>query len=316
MSLTDKISAKEIILGVILLVVVAIAMFFTLSNFKAEGAQTDLVISEAGAKNPNHVGVSMKLLGLDAIKGDATARLEFTPKGNLVNEENTLTHPLKFFINSANGKQEIEFSKGKRMTPVEAVINTYDGNVSDYPFDEHKAEVEIYLTPGKSDEKKADEKPVAADRAGEEPAGAKKEEAAPEDIPIVVDFFGSLPGYKITAKNTKESDENYVLFDVNFDRSPTAVFFSIFIAAMMWGLSIAVLFLVLSIVVRKRKPEIAMFSFMAALLFAFYAVRNSQPNVPPIGVFSDFISFFWAEIIVAACLLIGVFTWIFRPSKT
>ncbi len=312
MSSPDKISAKEIIIGVVLLVVVAIAMFFTLSIFKAEGAKTEVTISEAGGKDPNRVEISMKLLGLDAIKGDATARIEFTPKGSLVNaDDGTLLHPLKFYINSANGKQEIDFPKGKRMTPVEAVINTYDGNVTDYPFDDHKAEVELYLTPGKAEEKKAADKPAAAD----ETADAKKDQA-PEDISIVVDFEGSLPGYKITTQNSKESDPNYVLFDVNFARSPTAVFFSIFIAALMWSLSIGVLFLVLSVVIRKRKPELGMLSLMASLLFAFYAVRNSQPNVPPIGVFSDFISFFWAEIIVAACLLICTFTWIFRSSKS
>ena len=314
MSLTDKISGKEIIIGIAILIVVAIGMYVTLGFFKAEGAKTSAVISDKGSKSANRVEASVTLLGLDAVKGDASARIEFTPKGNLFNEEdNTLKHPIRFFINSANGKQEIDFAKGKRMTPVEAVINIYDGNVSDYPFDHHKAEVELYLTPGKEDPKKAAEKPPAA--AGEEPDNAKKEDAEPEDIPITVDFFGSLPGYKITTSVSKETDENYALFDLNFERSSTAVFFSMFIAVMMWGLSIAVLFLVLSIVVRKRKPEIAMFSFMAALLFAFYAVRNSQPNVPTIGVFSDFISFFWAEIIVAGCLLVGVFTWIFRPAK-
>ena len=83
----------------------------------------------------------------------------------------------------------------------------------------------------------------------------------------------------------------------------------------MWALSIAVLFLMISVLVRGRKAEIAMFSFMAALLFAFYAVRNSQPNVPPIGVLSDFLGFFWAELIVGACLLAGVFTWVFRANK-
>ncbi len=54
---------------------------------------------------------------------------------------------------------------------------------------------------------------------------------------------------------------------------------------------------------------------MATLLFAFYAVRNSQPNVPPIGVFMDFASFFWVEMIVAACLVVGLVTWLFRASK-
>jgi Domain of unknown function (DUF4436) len=51
------------------------------------------------------------------------------------------------------------------------------------------------------------------------------------------------------------------------------------------------------------------------LLFAFYAVRNSQPNVPPIGVYGDFISFFWAETLVGVCLLVTIFTWVFRPAK-
>jgi hypothetical protein len=230
MSSPDRISAKEIILGVVILVIVAAAMFFTLSIFKAEGAVTEVPISEAGGKDPNRVEISMKLLGMDAIKGDATARIEFAPKGNLVDPvEGTLLHPLKFYVNSANGKQEVEFAKGKRMPPVEVVINTYDGNVTDYPFDEHKAEVELYLTPGKSDEKKAADKPAAA----EETADAKKDEA-PEDVSITVDFVGSLPGYKIATQNSKESDPNYVLFNVDFDRSPTAVFFSIFSASLMW----------------------------------------------------------------------------------
>ena len=312
MSLTDKISGKEIGIGVAILIVVGIGMYVTLGFFKAEGAKTSAVISDKGSKSPNRVEASITLLGFDAVKGDASARIEFSPEGSLLNEEdNTLKQSIKFFINSANGKQEIDFSKGKRMPPVEAIINTYDGNVTDYPFDQHKAEVELYLSPGKEDPKKAAEKPAA----GDEPADTKREDAALEDVPIVVDFHGSLPGYKITTQVSKGTDENYVLFDLNFERSSTAVFFSMFIVVMMWGLSIAVLFLVLSVMVRKRKPEIAMFSFMAALLFAFYAVRNSQPNVPPIGVFSDFISFFWAELIVAACLLIGVFTWIFRPAK-
>jgi hypothetical protein len=35
------------------------------------------------------------------------------------------------------------------------------------------------------------------------------------------------------------------------------------------------------------------------LLFAFAIVRNAQPGTPPIGTYSDFISFFWAEVIIA-----------------
>ena len=53
----------------------------------------------------------------------------------------------------------------------------------------------------------------------------------------------------------------------------------------------------------------------AALLFAFATVRNAQPGTPPIGTYSDFISFFWAEVIIALCLVVLVFTWLLRPAK-
>lgn len=58
-----------------------------------------------------------------------------------------------------------------------------------------------------------------------------------------------------------------------------------------------------------------MFSFIGALLFAFYAVRDGQPNVPPIGAYCDFISFFWAEALIAGCLVVALAAWILRPMK-
>src|SRR6185437_14931326 len=61
-----------------------------------------------------------------------------------------------------------------------------------------------------------------------------------------------------------------------------------------------------------RKIEISMFSFLGALLFAFPALRNSQPGTPPIGTMSDFIAFFWAEVIIALSLLSVVLRWIIR----
>jgi hypothetical protein len=83
---------------------------------------------------------------------------------------------------------------------------------------------------------------------------------------------------------------------------------------LMWGVTIGVMLLVSSVLLRGRKIEVGMFSFLAALLFALIAVRNSQPGVPPIGTYSDFISFFWAEVILALCLLTLVFTWLLRPG--
>jgi Domain of unknown function (DUF4436) len=217
------------------------------------------------------------------------------------------------------------------MNPMEVVVNMFDGVVTDYPFDKHSAFLEMYFLPGKeaTKEKTAEAKPAEAaptptpeaPAAGEEQKqeeGAKKTEAAKPDedeIPIGVDFFGSIPGFKIEAAKSKESTGDYVGINMAISRASTTRFFSFFVMAMMWGLTIAVLLLTLSVVLRGRKVELAMFSFTAALLFAFSAVRNAQPGTPPIGTYGDFISFFWAEVIIAMCLIILVFTWLLRPVK-
>jgi uncharacterized membrane protein YphA (DoxX/SURF4 family) len=236
----------------------------------------------------------------------------------LLGEDGSLKQDLKLYLNSATGKQETDFPKGKLMTPVETVFNMHEGQATEYPFDKYVADIDVYISKAPSaDKKKADApaatEPKAADEHAETPE--KKEEADSGDMAISVDFEGSIPGYKITAAKAKYSEVDFVGVETHIERSGTVRFFSMFVSVLMWALAIGVLFFVGSLVLRGRKVEINMFSFMAALLFAFYAVRNSQPNVPPIGVYSDFISFFWCEILIAACLLVTLFVWILRPMK-
>jgi hypothetical protein len=335
-------ATKEIIVGVALLVIFAVAMVVVLNIYKKEGEKRSATISQEGEKDPNHIEVFVKLLAVDPSKGDVSARLEFVPHGSYDKEETgVLVRPLKLYVNSATGKQEHEFPKDKRMNPVDITLSMYDGLVTDYPFDHHKAFLEMYFTdaPAKPAATGADKaaaaaspsptpaanpaeattgaaSPTPAAAAGQEGASANKEadEADDEDVSLAVDFFGSIPGMKIAATKTKESTDDYVGIDMEISRSSTVVFFSLFISFLMWGAAIGVMLLVLSVLLRGRKIEVGMFSFLSALLFAMVAVRNSQPGVPPIGTFSDFISFFWAEVILALCLMTILFTWLLRPT--
>lgn len=332
--MSEKVKAKDIIITIVVLIVFAISLVVVLNIYQNEGEKRSASISDIGEKDPNHIEVDVKLVSIDPNKGDIVARLEFLPKGHFTTDEgSTVARDLKLFVNSANGKQELDFQKGKRMNPMEVVINMYDGLVTDYPFDKHSAYLQIYFTPGKQTgtekekpKAEASAKPAEAaptpesSAAGEEQKkeGEKKTEAAEksEDIvPIGVDFVGSIPGFKIEAAKAKDTDEDEVGIDMTISRASTTKFFSLFVTVMMWGLTIAVLLLTLSCVLRGRKVELAMFSFTAALLFAFAAVRNAQPGTPPIGTYSDFISFFWAEVIIALCLVVLVFTWLLRPAK-
>jgi hypothetical protein len=278
-------SKTPLIVGLILLAVFACAYIYTLNAYTSEADNRAAELSADSQKaGENRINVSGRIVTADPVKGDIMVRLEFAPHGNLASPDGTLARDVELYVASANGKNVHEFKKGKRMNPVEAVVEIYEGEPMDYPFDEHHAELNFAF---------------AAPRGS-------------EAIPVAVDMRGSVAGLRLDTDYAKENAPDHAVIDISLERASTAVFFSIFIMIAMWLLVIAVLFLVFRVFSGQRKIEISMFSFLGALLFAFPALRNSQPGTPPIGTLSDFIAFFWAEVIIALSLLAVVVRWLTR----
>jgi hypothetical protein len=289
-------SKKPLIVILLLLLIFAGAYIFVLSAYKSEGANRAAELTADTQKaGENRIDVTGRIVTADVIKGDVVVRLEFTPKGSFLSPDGaTLARDLDLYVASATGKNVHEFKKGKRMSPIEAVVEIYEGEPMDYPFDTHAAELTFFF----------------------EPAAAKGgETGGNETIPVAVELRGSVAGLRIDTEYAKENTPDHTVIDITVGRATTAVFFSVFIMIAMWALTFGVVFLVYRVFAGHRKIEISMFSFLGALLFAFPALRNSQPGTPPIGTLSDFIAFFWAEVIIALCLLSVVICWLVRgPS--
>lgn len=283
-------SKKPLIVLVILLLIFAGAYIFVLQAYKQESGNRSVELSSDKQKaGENRIDVTAWIVSADTMKGDVVVRFDFTPHGSFASGEGaTLARDLDFYINAATGKSVHEFKKGKRMNPVEAIIGIYEGEPMDYPFDEHKAEMNFFF------------EPPGAGGGGAEP------------IPMAIDVTGTVAGLRIDAEFEKENAPDSGSIAINIVRASTARFFSIFIMIAMWALTIGVVCLVYRVFAGHRKIEISMFSFLGALLFAFPALRNSQPGTPPIGTLSDFISFFWAEVIIAMSLLSVVLRWLIR----
>ena len=279
-------SKLPLIVGVILLLVFAGAYIFVLSAYKSEGDNRAAELAADTQKaGENRIDVTGRIVTADPLKGDIMVRLEFTPHGSLASgESGTLARDLEFYVSSASGKNVHEFKKGKLMNPVEAVVEIYEGEPMDYPFDSHSAELSFAFQA----------------TGGNEP------------VPVAVELRGSVAGLRIDTEYAKENTPERAVIDINLERASTARFFSIFIMIAMWALVCGVVFLVFRVLAGHRKIEISMFSFLGALLFAFPALRNSQPGTPPIGTLSDFLAFFWAEVIIALSLLSVVICWLIR----
>jgi hypothetical protein len=283
-----KNSKKGLVVGIILLLLLAAAYAFVLCAFKNEGDNRAAVLSPNEKVGSDRIDAYARIVSADPVKGDLSVRLTFTPHGSLLSADGvTLSRDLLLDVSSAAGKHAYEFKKGKRMDPVEAIVEIYDGEPMEYPFDKHEAQLSFYF----------------------EAAGAAE---ADKSVPVAIELYGSVSGLKIDAEYAKENADDHVVVDLSLCRAPTAIFFSVFIMAAMWSLTLGVVFLVFRVLAGHRKIEISMFSFLGALLFAFPALRNSQPGTPPIGTLSDFLAFFWAEVLIALSLLAVVLTWLIR----
>ena len=286
-------SKKPLIIGIVLLLIFAAAYICVLSAYKNESANRAAELTADTQKaGENRIDVTGRIVTADPIKGDVVVRLEFTPHGSFASGDGaTLSRDFDLYVATATGKNVHEFKKGKRMNPVEAVFEIYEGEPMDYPFDTHTAEIAFFFEPA---------------------AGKTGESGGNESIPMAVELRGSVAGLRIDAEYAKENQPDHAVIDVSIQRASTAVFFSVFIMIAMWALTIGVICLVFRVFAGHRKIEISMFSFLGALLFAFPALRNSQPGTPPIGTMSDFLAFFWAEVIIALSLLSVVLRWLIR----
>ena len=228
------------------------------------------------------------MTSVDPNKGEMGIRITFTPHGVYANN-GALKKELSLYVNSATGGQNRAFPKGKDMSPIDVTLDT-QGMVTDYPFDKHEAALEMLLTEVVKD-------------------------ADPVDVPIVVNFSGSVTGLKLDAAADKSSNEVYSLINISVERSQTTMVIIIFAMVLLWLITITVVLMLLAVLLRGRKIEFGMFAFMAGFLFSFVAFRNAMPGAPPIGTLSDYLAFFWGYALISLSLVGLVVTWLIRPAK-
>ncbi len=284
-----------IIAGIILFFA---AFIYSYNVYKSEGEKRSVFVEKTPEGKTDFIEIMAYIVSIDPIKGDMTVRLDFQPKGSLADEKGVLNQEVDLFVNSITGKQEHTFPKGKIINAIDATLNLYDGLVTDYPFDKHKADLTVVTT--------SKQKHLKTENTseGEEETG----------IDNTINFAGSVTGYKIDANLENNNPDYFTELNIIIERAGSAKFFSVLVMIIMWVLILMLLLLIFDIVVRGRKIEIAMFTFASAMLFAFPAFRNMMPLSPPIGAFPDYIAFFWAEGMAAVTLVVLISTWFARKA--
>jgi hypothetical protein len=289
-------SKREILIAALGLLVIVVVIAGTTRSFLAESRPNVQTFKSNASPGDEGIAVTAKLLAIDPVKGDLTARLQFEPYGQLQEPKTwALTDDVVLYINSATGRVVVPFKKNERMNPTEVTLSLYNGTVMNYPFDHHAGELYFYFG-----------KPVRG------PDGAIVDYA---DVATEVAYTDALAGYSIRSEAGAGSEPGAVDIAISLARSPSVIFFAAFVMILQWLLAVAAILAVWSWVVRRNKIEVTMFGWMGALLFALIPLRNAMPGAPPVGALSDFLSFFWVLAIVAICMFIAIVTWAFYRAR-
>jgi hypothetical protein len=257
---------------------------------EADSRSSEILVGDSNATD--RIDVGARLLSVDQQQEQAVIRLSFEPKGAIAADGGATAVPLKVFVNSSNGSQERVFDKGKVMSRADVTLDLYDGTITDYPLDRFTTEL----------------------RVGASTSTPTSAEAQP--IPVAVDFIGSLHGLKVDeAALVSDQVGGVVPVNIAISRSPTTIAVAFFIISLLMAMALSVLGLTLSILLWGRKLEPPIIGLLGALMFGFVAFRNALPGTPPVGALSDYLSFFWAEGIVAVCLFVLVAVYFRRSFK-
>jgi hypothetical protein len=122
---------------------------------------------------------------------------------------------------------------------------------------------------------------------------------------------GSVQGFSFEFVPMEDRPSEVVAY-VTCVRSATTKFFSLFIAACMWLLSISAFILASSVWFAGGKIEPPTIGLTAALLFALPAIRNTQPGVPSIGITIDVAGFLWNMFLIFSSCISLIWNYILK----
>jgi hypothetical protein len=282
-----------------------------------EESRRSLTITQSSATDNDYVIINVRVTSIDPPQGLLHERVRLIPMGRFAQDKTTPASDLKLLINSASGKQAVVFPKGERIVPIE-FTSLLSGNQNRYPFDRYTTDIELVIT--SPAEKKAE--PLPADNLDENTdplattliVGASDLDRS-ETVPIKENFTASIPGVKFNG--TIAQDDTYKLMRTNvaMRRANNVISVSVMVMVIMFGLALSVVGMVLHVNASPGEINLLPLSLCVTLIFGLPALRNIQPGVPPIGGFSDYLSFIWAETMVAISAIALAWTWILRSKK-
>jgi Domain of unknown function (DUF4436) len=297
----------------IILLVLAIYSAVVLRGLTEITRRSLLLRDETGAAD--RVAISIVTANANPATHELTAQVSFRLAGKIAKDEVTPAVDLHLLINNFRGEQEFDFPKDKRMNRIEAVF-PLNGDLNKYPLDRYDTTVRLLMTtPARNAQATVPKIPASiSELAHPTDELTVSSTALLQNAPVAlsISLSASVPGIRFEGNVSRGSSQEPTGIELHLSRANNVIAVSLIVVLMMTALSMSLLAMAIRAITTTERADLLPLSVSISLIFGLPALRNIQPGVPPVGALVDYVTFIWAELIVAASAVIIVWTWLLR----
>jgi hypothetical protein len=263
----------------------------------------------------DRVSISIVTTNANPATHELTAQVSFRLSGNIAKDEVTPAVDLHLLINNFRGEQEFDFPKDKRMNRIEVVF-PLNGDLNKYPLDRYDTTVRLLMTmPARNAPPEVPKIPatiIQHTHPTDELAVSPSALLQNTPVALSISLSASVPGIRFQGNVTRGSSQEPTGIELHLTRANNVIGTSLIVMLMMTALSMSLLAMAIRAITTVERTDLLPLSVSISLIFGLPALRNIQPGVPPVGALVDYVTFIWAELIVAASAVIIVWTWLLR----
>ena len=275
-----------ILAGVIVLALATLGVI--LYVYDAEGGST----VNGGLQNRagNGLIITVDPHAVDPRLDQATVHLDLDYQGDdLVSAtDSRLLANTRIVVLTSRGLQEFKLLAGATLSQADIVMGI-DGEEALYPFDEHLGEMSI--------------------RADTYEVGSDGIVTSTGIVPIGIRGAGAVNGWN-TTMDLPSGMTPTPQFTFTFQRAFSTQIFAVLLVSLSVLIGLCALVAGVLVSTNRRRLEVTMLSWAAALLFALPLLRNYLPNAPPIGASLDIYVYLWVIVAAVVGLVMLVVAWI------
>ena len=279
-----KISRRGKSIGVAVFLLFAVAYVLVILAYQVEGGFSGRY--EGEVQSPDIIVVA-KPSDFSPTTGNLTVDLDFLVQNqDLLQDGERLTQGIRIVIYGVDGTQELRFTQGEPIGNASVQVGM-NGEVYSYPFDTYTG----YLS-------------TTAETYQRSTGGINETTG---QLVTAVNVQGAIGGWDVTTVTDETSAIPFTSIDLNRAFSTKAFAFVLLVSAT----SVAVLVMIAALlsVTYRRRFEVALLAWNAAVLFSLPLLRTYLPGNPPIGAAIDIYLYLWLIVIAVISIVLLLIAW-------